>query len=699
MRPEILFSLFGDVARLPGVGPRTRDHFARLAGRGADGARVVDLLWHLPTGLIDRRWRPSIEELKDGAMATLDVRVAKHIKAPNKRAPYRVECFDDSGKITLVFFHAHEKYLRAQLPEGEARIISGRVERFGANLQMSHPDFIVKPEDAESLPLLQPIYPLTQGISQKILLKAITAALEGLPDLPEWQRGDWLGQQKWRSWKDSLLLAHHPQGQEELEPTSPARARLAYDELFANQLAVFLVRRSTRRKRGRALLGNGVLRQHALELLPYDLTLDQRAALAEIDDDLASDTAMLRLMQGDVGSGKTIVAFLAALRAIESGTQAAILAPTEILARQHRDGLSELCDKLGINMCFLAGRHKGKARQEKLTAIKSGEIDLIIGTHALFQEGVDYHDLGLAVVDEQHRFGVYQRLAIAAKGKTQPDMLVMTATPIPRTLSLTIYGDMDVSVIREKPPGRQPIKTNVISLSRLDEVASGLGRALGKGERVYWVCPLVEESEKLDLAAAEERYAHLQQMYGDDVGLVHGRMKAAEKDAVMADFQAGKHKILVATTVIEVGVDVAEATIMVIEHAERFGLAQLHQLRGRVGRGDRPSSCVLLRDDNPGDVARARLRIMRETDDGFIIAEEDLRLRGAGEVLGTRQSGLPIFRVADLAIHADLLAAARDDAKLYLEEDPDMKSDRAAAIRILLYLFEREEGVRLLSSG
>ncbi len=694
MRPEILFPLFGDVDKLSGVGPRIRQGLERLAG-----TRVVDLLWHLPVSLVDRGWEPNVADLLDGRVATLTVTVGKHQKPPNRRVPYRIPCSDDSGKITLIFFHGVPKYLKEQLPEDETRIISGRVEFYDGKPQMTHPDYILKPEDKNSLPAVEPVYPLTQGVTNKTLVRAIQGALERAPDLPEWLDEAYLKVQKWPGWRAAIEAVHRPATNTALDPDSPARARLAYDELLANQLALALVRHHARKRKGRAIAATGKTRTRILAALPYQLTASQETTLQEIDADMAAPDAMLRLIQGDVGSGKTIVAFLAMISAVEAGAQAALLAPTEILARQHFAGLSVLGEAAGVKIELLTGRNKGKSREAILQRLKAGEIDMLIGTHALIQEDVAFADLALAVIDEQHRFGVYQRLALAGKGSPAPDVLVMTATPIPRTLTLTIYGDMEVSRITEKPPGRQPIETRVVSLSRLNEVVESIARAVDAGRRAYWVCPLVEESEVIDLAAAEARAAALKERLGAKVGLVHGRMKAAEKDAAMAAFVAGDTQVLVATTVIEVGVDVPEASIMIIEHAERFGLAQLHQLRGRVGRGPEKSSCVLLRADEMGQAARARLQVMRETEDGFLIAEEDLRLRGAGELLGTRQSGFPRFRVADIAEHGELLATAGDDARLVMARDPDLKGERGEKLRALLYLFERDTAIGYLKSG
>ena len=698
MRPEILFPLFAPVTSLKGVGPRISRMIEGLAG-----SQVVDLLWHLPSGIIDRSFAPQLSEVPDGALVTVTVVIGEHLKPRNRRQPYKVRCFDDTGVISLVFFRAHEDYLTKTLPKGETRVVSGRAQVFGKELQITHPDHIGTLDELDRLQTVEPIYPLTAGLTQKPLAKAVRQALEHAPtaaQMPEWHDPALMDREGWPLWREALSQVHAPQSEVELSPTTSGRRRLGYDELLANQLALLLVREKMRRKPGRALLGNGALLGTVEAALPYTLTGTQNQALAEILGDIKSPNRMLRLLQGDVGSGKTVVALMAMLQAVEAGAQAALMAPTELLSRQHFAVLQDLCASVpGVRIAALTGRDKGKARAEILAHLEAGDIDILVGTHALFQESVEFHDLALVVVDEQHRFGVYQRLALTDRQGQATDVLVMSATPIPRTLTLTVYGDMDVSRLEEKPPGRSPVTTRAMPLDRLGEVVAGIQRSLDNGARVYWVCPLVSESDVLDVSAAEDRFKALAKIFGDTVGLAHGQMKPAERDKIMADFAAGAITVLVATTVIEVGVDIPEASVMVIEHAERFGLAQLHQLRGRVGRGAAQSSCLLMYAPPLGKAAKARLNILRESDDGFRIAEEDLRLRGAGEILGVRQSGLPQFRLASLSDHEDLLPIARDDAKLILQNDPGLKSDRGQALRTLLFLFERDAAVGLIRSG
>jgi ATP-dependent DNA helicase RecG len=657
----------------------------------------VHLLWHLPRDVVDRSFAPRIADAPTGTIVTLTVTVERHMPGQGRR-PYRVRCSDETGFVTLIFFHAHADYLLRALPEGQRRIVSGTVEDWQGEKQMTHPDYVLTEAEAAQMPKIEPVYGLTAGLTLKMLGKAVRDALARTPALAEWLDPAFLQKRAWASWRDALETAHRPSGRKDLEPTHPCRARLAYDELLANQLALGLVRARMRKLPGRAIKGDGRLQQKVAAVLPFRLTGSQHQALSEIDADMASESRMLRLLQGDVGSGKTVVALFAMLKAVECGGQAVLMAPTEILARQHFATIEPLAKAAGLRVAILTGRDKGAARKEVLAGLADGSIPIVVGTHALFQKDVAFDDLMLAVIDEQHRFGVHQRLTLAAKGRGV-DTLVMTATPIPRTLLLTTFGDMESSRLTEKPAGRKPVDTRTLPVARVEEVIAAIRRALAAGAKVFWVCPLVEESEVSDLADAEARFADLEARFGDVVALVHGRMKAAEKDAAMERFATGTARILVATTVIEVGVDVPDATIMVIEHAERFGLAQLHQLRGRIGRGDRPSSCLLLYAPPLTETAKARLQILRESDDGFRIAEEDLRLRGGGEILGTRQSGMPEFRLADLSVHGDLLAVARDDVKLILARDPELTGPRGQALRTMLYLFERDSAVINLRSG
>jgi ATP-dependent DNA helicase RecG len=702
MRPEILNPLFRPVTSLSGVGPKLAVTLERLltGSEAGEAPRVVDLLFHLPAALIDRRNQPGIALSPEGAIVTLKVRIDRHQKPPrgNRRIPYRVYAHDETGEIALTFFHVHGDYLEKSLPVGATRYVSGRVEWFNGRPAMVHPDHIVEEADFASMALIEPVYPMTAGLARKTLLRIIGEAVDAVPVLPEWLDPALKQKRHWPDFSRAIAAAHHPETASDLEPTSPHLSRLAYDELLANQLALSLRREHHRKAAGEAHKGDGRLTRKILAALPYSLTTSQEQALDEIRVDLAKPERMLRLLQGDVGSGKTIVALLAAATVIEAGAQAALMAPTELLVRQHAKSIATAAEAAGIRVGVLTGREKGREREAVLAGLADGSTDLLVGTHALFQETVEFRDLALVVVDEQHRFGVHQRLALTAKGAAT-DVLVMTATPIPRTLVLTYYGDMDVSKLTEKPAGRRPIETRTVSLDRLDEVVERIRAATETGAKAYWVCPLVEESELVDVAAAEERFAALKEELGPIVGLVHGKMKADARDRAMQGFISGATKVLVATTVIEVGVDVPDATIIVIEHAERFGLAQLHQLRGRVGRSDKPSTCLLLFKTPIGAVARERLTVMRETNDGFRIAEEDLRLRGGGEILGTRQSGEEGFRVARPEIHAELMEIARDDARLLVATDPHLTAPRGEALRVLLYLFGRDAAIRLLRAG
>ncbi len=700
MRPTLLDPLFAPLSNLSGVGARLTMLFDRLlAHPSGQSARLVDVLFHLPYDGIDRSLSPNIASTPYGQVVTFKATVESHQKSPRHRGPVRVTMVDDTGDVSLVFFNPRPGQIERDLPVSSQKIISGKLELFDGYRRIVHPDRILPACTEAEMPRVEPVYPLTEGLTIKRVHITAKAALERLPKMPEWQNEAWLAQQKWPSFEGALRQLHCPKNLSDLSEGNPAHARLAYDELLAGQVALGLVRARMRQAKGRATVGDNRLTSRIRGLFPYALTGAQERALTEIEADLATPERMLRLLQGDVGAGKTIVGLLTMARAVEAGRQAVMMAPTEILARQHYERISSMAADVGIKTALLTGRMKEKERKIILESLANSEIDICFGTHALFQERVVFKDLAIAVVDEQHKFGVHQRLALGTKG-TDVDLLVMTATPIPRTLVLTYFGDMDVSVLDEKPAGRKPIDTRALPLDRLGEVVHGLGRALSTGARIYWVCPLVNESEFLeDIAAVEERFETLAQIYPNKVGRVHGKLSGDEKEAAIADFVSGRIAILIATTVIEVGVDVPEATIMVIEHAERFGLAQLHQLRGRIGRGADKSTCVLLYRGPLGQTAKARIEIMRETEDGFRIAEEDLKLRGGGDVLGTRQSGDPGFRLARMALHSNLLPVARDDARLFLSQDPELTSERGQAIRVLLYLFERDAAVRLLRAG
>jgi ATP-dependent DNA helicase RecG len=685
MRPDILNPLFAEVEVLKGIGPQLAKPLKKL---GLE--RVVDILFHLPVSWIERKRVELLDEADVGRVITVEV-TPRDYRQGGARGPFRVHAADTVGNyLTLTYFN-NPGWAKKQLPLGEPKVVSGRLDRYGQELQIVHPDHVLPPGEAGSLPDHEPVYPLSEGLTNNRLGQLAGQALARVPALAEWIEPSLLDRRGWPNWGAALQLAHRTHDRD------AARERLAYDEVFANQLALSLVRGAARRRRGVPLKGDGRLRD-ALAL-PYSPTGAQQRAIGEIEGDMQQEMPMLRLLQGDVGSGKTLVALMALLIAVEAGAQGALLAPTEILARQHFDTLSRQLTGLGINLAILTGREKGRTRDSTLMGLADGSIDILIGTHAIFQEAVSYRRLGLAVVDEQHRFGVAQRMMLAAKAERPPHLLVMTATPIPRTLTLAQYGEMDVSRLDEMPPGRQPIETRVLNTEKLPDVIAALGRHIEAGGQAYWVCPLVEESETSDQAAAEERAQVLKLRFGDAVGLVHGRMKGPEKDAVMAAFSAGQVSVLVATTVIEVGVDVPNATLMIIEGADRFGLAQLHQLRGRVGRGTGKSICLLLRGEALSETARARLSLMRESNDGFRIAEEDLRLRGGGEILGTKQSGEAQFRLASPEQISELIAPATDDARLLVDRDGGLTGPRGQAARSLLYLFERDAAVGLLRSG
>src|SRR5258705_7101838 len=699
MRPTLLNPLFAPVTTLPGVGPK-QDKVLRYLLSRDETPRLVDLLLHLPASVIDRRMRPKIRDAVQGTVVTLEVTVDRHRPAPprNARAPHLVYASDDTGDVVLTYFRAQPGYVEKLLPVGAKRYVSGTAQMYDGTLQITHPDRVVDEEGFAKLSGIDPVYPLREGLALGSLRRGMAQALQKLPDLPEWISPEVIRRCKFPPIAEALNRVHLPVELTDILPDGPFWSRLAFDELLAGQLALALVRAQLRRPAGDRHAGDGHLRSKIIDALPYSLTSSQQQAVAAIIDDLRQPVRMLRLLQGDVGSGKTVVALLAAAAVAEVGKQAALMAPTEILARQHIKTITPLAERAGLRVAILTGPEKGKERRDILARLAAGEIDLLVGTHALIQDDVIFKALALAVVDEQHRFGVRERLALTAKGGNV-DVLVLSATPIPRTLVLTYFGDMDVSELREKPAGRQPIDTRALPNSRLSEVMDAVGRALSAGKLVYWICPLVEESEAVNLTDAEARFQSLKARFGDKVGLVHGKIRGTEKDRVMAQFATGEVGLLVATTVAEVGVAVPAATIMVIENAERFGLAQLHQLRGRIGRGSEASTCLLLYREPLNEMSKARLKVIRETTDSFMIAEEDLKLRGEGDVLGVRQSGLPGYRIARSEVHGQLITQARDEALRIMKDNPKLQGARGEALRCLLYLFERDEALPLIGAG
>ena len=700
-RPEALEPLFRSLHTVKGVGDKLAALLTRFFG-APDGqeAIVLDVLMHMPSGMVDRRRQVGIAEAYLNQVVTLRLHIDRHQPPPRGKphVPHRVFAHDETGEISLVFFRAQGGWVEKALPVGEERYVSGQVGFFNGEKQITHPDYIVEPDKFATLPLVEPVYPLTNGLSSKALAKLVRQAVDALPDIPEWIDGATMAQRKWPSFTQAMRMVHLPDNPGEAELWAPARQRLAYDEYLAGQITLQIVRSTMVTERGiaRTFTGNATLKVNSL--LPFSLTEGQKSALDDILKDLAAPTRMSRLLQGDVGSGKTVVALMAMAAMTESGAQSALMAPTELLASQHFRTIKPLCDAAGIGCALLTGKMPAAERRKILAGLADGSISIAVGTHALFQSDIEFKDLGLTVVDEQHRFGVHQRLALTDKGR-HSDLLVMTATPIPRTLVLTHFGDMEVSVLREKPAGRQPIDTAVLSINDYARVIARLQARLAEGAQAYWVCPLVEESETLEVVSAEDRFAELQKVFGNQVALVHGRMPAAAKQEVMDQFKANEIKLLVATTVIEVGVDVPNASIMIIEHAERFGLAQLHQLRGRVGRGSQRSACLLLYKEPISETAKARLETIKSTEDGFVIAERDLELRGQGDLLGTRQSGMPGYRLAVPDVHRHLLEFAHDDAKALLARNPGLTGPEGEATRMLLYLFRKHLALPLIRAG
>lgn len=698
MRPEILWPLFAEVGSLPGVGPTVSSHLKRLAG-----PKILDLCWHVPTQ-IQRRWDVKIlDQAPLGQKVTVKVTIQGHYPpggSLSSKRPYRVRCsHDHGGSLELIFFRGQRAYLEKKIPPGLHCVVSGTIDHYQGKKIMTHPDHMGPLETYAQWVGWEPVYPLTYGLTNSMIRRFVGKALERCVPLPEWIDASLMLKESWDPWHQCLQRLHHPQGPQDLEAQALHRRRLAYDEFLAHQVALQMIRQHQEVLRKTPLTYSLEKRHNVLQGLHFSLTPDQEKVLEAVDQDMGSQRPMIRLLQGDVGSGKTIVAFLTLLNGISAGTQGAFMAPTEILARQHLATLEPWAQLAGIRIACLTGSDSPSVRKKILQDLAQGTLDLLVGTHVLIQEDIHFKNLQVAVIDEQHRFGVEQRLKLVRKGQ-ETDLLCLSATPIPRTLRMTAYGDLDISLLHNKPAGRGQIQTRLMNLERLSEVVQGVQRVLAKNQKVYWVCPLIQESEALDLAAVQDRHHYLSSVLKESsVGLLHGRMPSEEKEKILYDFLQGPCGVLVSTTVIEVGIHVPQATVMVIEHAERFGLAQLHQLRGRVGRSSASSSCILLYQNPLSTVARHRLQIMRHTQDGFVIAEEDLKLRGGGDVLSFKQSGVPPLKIADYFLHQDLLEHAQKEAQKILKKDPHLLSPEGKNLRILLYLFERDQMIYHLKGG
>ena len=693
MRPEKIKSIYSSISELPGVGPKIENLFNRMGI-----FRNLHFLWHIPYNVIKRQKHLNIHEAEINSLVTLKIKVLRHKPSRFKRQPYKINCICGETPIDIVYFYARHPVMRATLPVGKEKYVSGKLEYFRNNFQITHPSHIIDAEQIKSLKDIEPVYSLTSGLSQRIVLKYLDKILNSLPKFDEWIEKKILKKYSFENWNKSINSIHNPKNSEDLINNNIFRRRLAYDELLAHQLAISIIRNSNQKKLGIFFNKKSNLTENFIKKLPFELTKSQNKAWDEIKEDLMSRDQMVRLLQGDVGSGKTIIALLSMLLAVESGYQASIMVPTSILANQHFQNISELLKHSSIKIILLTGKDKGKNRLEKIKIIENGEANIIIGTHALIQDDINFKSIGIVVVDEQHRFGVFQRMAFTYKG-VRPSVLVMSATPIPRTLSLAAYGDMDETRITEKPIGRLPIITTSLKFINEFKLIKRLKEKIKTGEKTYWICPLVEESEELDLKAATTRYNNLNKIFKKQVLLVHGRLHEKEKEEIMEKFKNENYKILVATTVIEVGIDIKDATTIIIEHAERFGLAQLHQLRGRVGRNNLQSYCILLHKDSIGDNAKRRINKMKATNDGFEIAEEDLNIRGPGEILGKKQSGIPSFKLADLTYDADLLKDAREAATEIINTNPKLNNNHGNNLKELLYLFERDVAIKTLQAG
>ena len=685
MRPKILYKLFSNIISLKGIGPKNAKVIERLCGK-----YVIDLLFHKPSTYIDRRNSPKIVDLEEGKIATIIVTIDSHSPSFNKRMPYRINCSDDTGAISIVYFNLRGPYLKKIFPVGRQKVISGKFEKFNENFQITHPQHVVDLENLDNVKKIECIYPLTAGLTSKTIQKSINSALINLDPLPEWIPDDKIKGNNWPNWNEAIKKIHNPVNTSD-SVNSLFLERLVFDELLAQQLTIRLIKNKISHTQGVPIKRKNKLIKQLEENLDFSLTNDQLKTIDEISRDQSKPNKMLRLLQGDVGSGKTIVALFAMMQCLENEKRSILMAPTEILAEQHFNTIAKIIDSMDLTCSLITSSTKES---------HNFKADILIGTHALFQEKVSFDNIGLVVIDEQHKFGVHQRILLNEKAGNECDVLLMTATPIPRTLELAAYGDTDISKIMEKPKNRKEINTKSINITKVEDLKESLNKIISKGEKIYWVCPLVDESEKLQLQSVNERLKDLRSYYSDySVEIVHGQMQQEDKNSVMQKFKSGKVNILVATSVIEVGIDDPDATVIIIENAERFGLSQLHQLRGRVGRGEKTSTCILLFNGPLTENAKRRIKIMKETNDGFKIAEEDLDIRGAGEILGSKQSGVPNFKLSNLDKHKHLLEEARETAIKTIKDDPQLKSPLGKAQRVLLHLFRNDVAIDYLKTG
>ena len=669
--------LFKNISFLKGVGPKLSKY---LKNKRIE--KINDLLWHLPYSSTDRSDMVTLDKLEPGKIQTVKVRVKRHNFPRIRNLPNKVICDDDFGKIDIVFFNSRENYIKAVLPLNKSVLLSGKVNYYKNSYQITNPDYITSINKIDYVKKKIPKYSLTEGLNEKSYRKIIEKVIMNLPDLDEWYDNDTLKKFNFKSWKESLLKLHNSEINNDLN--NKYRRRLALDEIMSNLMVLSKNRKRFKETNKKNKIFDNLIAKYIVESLNYKLTKAQEEAIKEINKDLKSDKKMFRILQGDVGSGKTIVSLITSANVLENGFQASLMAPTAILAKQHYNLAKKIFEKTKIKIELLTGKTDYKSRKKILAELKNGKIDLLIGTHALFQKKIEFKNLGYIIIDEQHKFGVKQRMSLAEKGGKNCDVLLMSATPIPRTMMLTIYGDMDVSRLLEKPKNRLPILTYSKPEKKIDELVEIIKKDLSDNNQVFWVCPLINDSQILDYSSVTKRYEWLKKKFPSQTSILHGELKQGEKDLILEKFLQKKTKILVSTTVIEVGIDFPDANLIIIENANKFGLAQLHQLRGRVGRGSKQGKCILLFKDNLSKNSIQRIKILKKSSDGFLIAEEDMKMRGFGDIIGFQQSGEKFFKIADPINHADLFVYAEN----YLEK---IENDNLEKFDFLIKLYDKAE--------